>query len=99
MKDDLAGELGGKCDMLCGGDGQNSSLWASRIADGLLQAGLSSVNVPQPDAGIRGAFHTAEVNVAMQGGEISRPGAPPAPEQAAPSVRDNTPTAPGAYMG
>ena len=99
MKDDLAGELGGKCDMLCGGSGQNNSLWASRIADGLLQAGLSSVNVPQPDAGIRGAFHTAEVNVAMQGGEISRAGVQPAPEPVAPALRENAPKAPAASMG
>lgn len=98
MREDIAGELGGKCEMLCGGDGHNNSLWASRIADGLLKAGMG-VNVPQPEAGVRGAFHTAEVNVAMQGGDVTRPGMQPAPEPAAPALRDNAPKAPGATMG
>lgn len=90
MREDIAGELGGKCEMVCGGDGHNNSLWSARIEGALRQAGMD-VTVPQPEGGLRGAFHAAEIT----SGDIARPGTQPAPEPAAPAPRDAAPRAPG----
>lgn len=101
MKDELRGELGGQCEMLAGGDGQGNSLWSSRIAEGLLrQAGLDSVTMPQNDAGsLKEGFNTRVVDLALKGGEARLPGAEPAPEPAAPALRDVAPKAPGSSLG